>query len=184
MVLALHWWALALRGIAAIIFGLIAFFMPVHTLYALTVIFGVYALFYGIFSLTAAVRSALLGEHWWALVFEGVVGLGAAAVTAIWPGVTLVVLIFIIAAWAVGTGIFEIAAALRLRRFISGEWLFIVTGIASIVFGVLLFAAPGTGAIVLAWWLGAYIFVSGLLTLGLALRLRRWSGPLRPQHAI
>lgn len=179
----MNWWALAVRGVAGIVFGLIAFFMPAITLYALTILFGAYALIDGIVSLTAAFRSAQHGEHWWPLLFEGLVGLGAAAFTALRPGLTLVFLVFLIAAWAVVTGIFEIAAAMRLRRYISGEWMLVVAGIASIVFGVLLFAAPGVGALVFAWWLGAYIFIFGVLTLGVAFRLRRWGGSLHPQHA-
>jgi len=182
-VLALNWWALALRGIVAVIFGLIAFFIPVATLYALTILFGAYALIDGIVSLVAAVRSARHGEHWWPLLLEGIAGVGAAIITMLWPLLTLVVLIYIIAAWAMITGILEIAAAIRLRRFIRGEWLLVLTGVASIVFGFLLFTAPGPGAIVIAWWIGAYVFVFGLLMLGLAFRLRRWSGGLSPQHA-
>jgi len=182
-ILALNWWAMALRGIAGIVFGLLAFFIPVITLYALTVLFGAYALVDGIASLTAAFRSSQHGEHWWAMLFEGIAGLGAAALTVLRPGITLVFLIFLIAAWAIVTGAFEVASAVRLRQYISGEWMFVLAGIASIVFGVLLFAAPGTGALVLAWWLGAYILVFGILTLGVALKLRRWSGGLRPQHA-
>lgn len=182
-ILAVNWWTVALRGLVAILFGLFAFFMPGVTLYALTLLFGVYALIDGIVSLTAAVRSARQDEHWWALLFEGLAGLGAAFATAMWPGVTLMVLVFIIAAWAIVTGILEIVSAMRLRRYISGEWLLVLAGIASVVFGVLLFAAPGIGALVLAWWLGAYIFIFGLLTLGLAFRLRRWAGSLHPQHA-
>jgi uncharacterized membrane protein HdeD (DUF308 family) len=181
--LALNWWAMALRGIVAVIFGLIAFFMPVATLYALTILFGAYALIDGIVSLGAAIHSARHGEHWWALLFEGLVGLGAAIVTMLWPLLTLVVLIYIIACWAMVTGILEIAAAIRLRRIISGEWMLVLTGIASIVFGVILFGAPGPGAVVIAWWIGAYVFVFGLLMLGLAFRLRRLSGGLTPQHA-
>jgi uncharacterized membrane protein HdeD (DUF308 family) len=180
-VLALNWWAMALRGIVAIIFGLVAFFIPVATLYALTILFGAYALIDGIVSLIAAVRSARHGEHWWALLLEGVAGLGAAAITMVWPLLTLVVLIYIIAAWALVTGILEIMAAIRLRRVIAGEWLLVLTGVASIVFGLLLFAAPGPGAVVIAWWIGAYVFIFGLLMLGLAFRLRRWSGTLGPQ---
>jgi uncharacterized membrane protein HdeD (DUF308 family) len=182
-VLALNWWAMALRGIVAVIFGLIAFFIPVATLYALTILFGAYALIDGIVSLVAAVQSARHGEHWWALLFEGIVGLGAAAVTLLWPLLTLVVLIYIVAFWATITGILEIVAAIRLRRFIRGEWLLVLTGVASIVFGFLLFAAPGPGAIVIAWWIGAYVFVFGLLMIALAFRLRRWHGGLSPQHA-
>jgi uncharacterized membrane protein HdeD (DUF308 family) len=181
-VLALHWWALALRGIVAVIFGLIAFFIPVATLYALTILFGAYALIDGIVSLIAAVRSARHGEHWWALLFEGLAGLGAAVVTLLWPSLTLVVIIYIIAFWATLTGVLEIVAAIRLRRFIRGEWLLVLTGVASIVFGLLLFAAPGPGAIVIAWWIGAYVFVFGLLMIALAFRLRRWHGQLSPQH--
>jgi uncharacterized membrane protein HdeD (DUF308 family) len=172
---------MALRGIVAIIFGLVAFFIPVATLYALTILFGAYALIDGIVSLIAAVRSARHGEHWWALLLEGVAGLGAAAITMVWPLLTLVVLIYIIAAWALITGILEIMAAIRLRRVITGEWLLVLTGVASIVFGLLLFAAPGPGAVVIAWWIGAYVFIFGLLMLGLAFRLRRWSGALGPQ---
>lgn len=182
-VLALNWWAMALRGIVAVIFGLIAFLMPTATLYALTILFGAYALIDGIVSLGAAVHSARHGEHWWALVFEGIAGLGAAIITVLWPLLTLVVLIYIIGFWAVITGILEIVAAIRLRRVISGEWLLVLTGIASIVFGFLLFSAPGPVAVVVAWWIGAYVFVFGLLMLGLAFRLRRLSGGLTPQHA-
>jgi uncharacterized membrane protein HdeD (DUF308 family) len=182
-VLALNWWAMALRGIVAVLFGLIAFLIPTATLYALTILFGVYALIDGIVNLAAAVHSARQGEHWWALLFEGIAGLAAAVVTMLWPLLTLVVLIYIVASWAVITGILEILAAIRLRRFIRGEWLLVLTGVASVVFGFLLFAAPGPGAIVIAWWIGAYVFVFGLLMLGLAFRLRRWSGGLTPQHA-
>ena len=182
-VLAQNWWTLALRGAVAMIFGLIAFFIPQVTLYALTILFGAYALIDGIVSLGAAIDVGRSGEHWWGLVFEGVAGVLAAVCTLIWPALTLLVLIFIIAAWAVVTGILEIVAAIQLRRHMAGEWLLIVAGAASILFGVLLFAAPGPGAIVLAWWMGAYIFIFGLLMLGLAFRLRHAPGLLNPQHA-
>ncbi|MGD1070675.1 MAG: HdeD family acid-resistance protein [Bryobacteraceae bacterium] len=182
-VLAQNWWALALRGAVAVIFGLIAFFIPQVTLYALTILFGAYALIDGIVSLGAAIHVGRSGERWWGLVFEGIVGLLAAAFTLIWPAITLLILIYIIAGWAVVTGVFEIVAAIQLRRHIAGEWLLILAGAASILFGVLLFAAPGPGAIVLAWWIGAYIFIFGLLMIGLAFRLRRAPGLLNPQEA-
>ncbi len=182
-VLALHWWAWVLRGLVAVIFGLIAFFIPGATLFALTILFGAYALIDGIVSLAAAIRSARRGEHWWALLFEGIAGLCAAAATALWPLLTLIVLVYIVGAWAFITGIFEIVAAFRLRRFIRGEWLLALTGVFSIVFGILILAAPITGAIVLAWWIGAYVFIFGLMLIGLGFRLRRWRGTLSPQHA-
>jgi uncharacterized membrane protein HdeD (DUF308 family) len=165
---------LALRGIVAIIFGLVAFFTPAITLYVLTLMFGAYAFLDGIVSLVAAVRSARAGHHWWGLLFEGIVGLGAAATTAIWPALTLLVLVTIIGLWAIVTGVFEIVAAIHLRRQISGEWLLGIAGLLSILFGVLLFIAPGRGALVLALWIGAYVFIFGIVMLALAFRLRSW----------
>jgi len=182
-IIALNWWALALRGAVAIIFGLLAFFMPVVTLYSLTILFGAYALIDGVVSLVAAVRSARHGEHWWELLFEGIIGLGTAVVTVIWPAVTLVVLIYIIGAWALITGVLEIAAAFRLRRHIAGEWMLGLVGVASVLFGVLLFAAPGPAAVVLAWWIGAYVFFFGVMMVVLAFRLRRRAAVMHIQHA-
>jgi len=183
-VLTLDWWALALRGFVAILFGLFAFFIPLATLFALTLLFGAFALLDGILSLVAAVRSNRHGENWWALLIEGVAGICAAAAAFIWPVVTLVVLIYIVAAWAIITGIFEIIAVIRLRRYIANEWLLTLAGIASIVFGVLLLGAPGAGAIVLALYIGAYAFIFGVLLLTLAFRLRRLSsGSMHLRHA-
>jgi uncharacterized membrane protein HdeD (DUF308 family) len=173
---------LALRGIVAIIFGLIAFFTPGITLYALTILFGAYALVDGVVSLAAAVRSARAGHHWWGLLFEGIVGLGAAATTAIWPALTLLVLVTIIGAWAIVTGVFEIVAAIHLRRQISGEWLLGIAGALSILFGLLLFLAPGGGAIVIALWIGAYVFIFGIVMLALAFRLRSWQSKRGVAH--
>ncbi|HWE50514.1 MAG TPA: HdeD family acid-resistance protein [Bryobacteraceae bacterium] len=180
---SINWWALFVRGTVAVIFGLIAFFLPVVTILSLTILFGAYALIDGIVSLIAAVRSARHGEHWWALLFEGIAGLAAAAITFVWPLITLVVLVYIIAAWALITGVLEIAAAFRLRHHVAGEWLLGLAGIFSIIFGVILFAAPGPGAVVLAWWIGAYIFFWGILLLILAVRLRHNPGSLHLRHA-
>ena len=184
MVLMLNWWTLALRGLLAIVVGLLAFFMPVATLFALTYLFGAYALIDGILSLTSAIRGGRQGEHWWEFLFEGILGLAAATAAMISPALTLTVLIYIVAAWAVVTGITKIAAAIRLRRHITGEWLLGLAGLFSVLFGVLLFAAPGPGAVVLAWWMGTYIFLFGIVMLILAFRLRRWSaGAVYPLHA-
>jgi uncharacterized membrane protein HdeD (DUF308 family) len=183
--LALNWWTLALRGSFAVLVGLIAFFLPGVTLYALAILFGAYALLDGIVSLTTAMRTGVHGEHWWALIFEGLAGVGAAIVTMLWPTITLLALIYIIAAWAIMTGIFEIAAGIRLRKHIANEWLWILAGLASLVFGVMLFAWPMTGAVVVAWWIGGYALIFGILMLILAFRLRSWSGAgssLHPQQ--
>src|SRR5881227_2291606 len=145
-----NWWALALRGLFGILFGFIAFTLPGVTLAALTLLFGAYALIDGILSLAAAFHAARLHQHWWALTLEGIIGIGAAGVTFIWPATTLFVLIYLIAAWAVITGILEIAAAIRLRNILVHEWLLALAGVASILFGILLFGAPGPGAVVSA----------------------------------
>lgn len=175
--LALNWWALALRGLLGIVIGFIAFFLPGVTLAALTFLFGAYALIDGILSLVAAFHEARFHGHSWALVLEGIVGIGIAAVTVLWPAVTLLALLYLIAAWAVITGILEIATAIRLRRVIAHEWLLGLAGVASVIFGLLLFGAPGPGAIVIAWWIGAYALVFGVLMLALSFRLRHWSRP-------
>ncbi len=175
--LPLNWWALALRGLLGIVIGFIAFFMPVVTLVALTFLFGAYALVDGILSLVTAFHASRVHRHWWALALEGIAGIGAAAITAIWPAVTLITLLYLIAAWAVITGILEIAAAVRLRQVIAHEWLLIVAGAASVIFGVILFGAPGPGAIVISWWIGAYAFVFGVIMLVLSFRLRSWARP-------
>lgn len=183
-ILALDWRYIAFRGVVAVIFGLLALTMPVITLVALTILFGAYALIAGVVSLFTAFRTARHGDHWWELLVEGLAGLAAAAATILVPAVTLLILVFIIAGWAVFTGILEIMAASRLRRHIRGEWLLTLAGIASVVFGILLAFAPGPGAIVLAWWIGAYALVFGVLLVFLSFRLRRHTvGDLRPSHA-
>jgi uncharacterized membrane protein HdeD (DUF308 family) len=138
-------------------------------------LFGAYALIDGIFSIAGAWRAARAHERWGVLILEGVVGIIAAVVTVAWPGITALSLVFVVAAWAVVTGIFEIAAAVRLRRYIKGEWLLILGGIASVVFGILLAMSPLVGALVLAIWLGVYALIFGAMLVGLGLRLRTWS---------
>jgi uncharacterized membrane protein HdeD (DUF308 family) len=169
--------------LVSIIIGLVAFFLPAATIFTVTLMFGAFVLVDGIVSLTAAVRSARRGEHWWELLFIGVCGLLAGTAIFLWTGLTLLVLIYIVAIWSVTRGVFEVATAIRIRRYIEGEWLMILAGIVSILFGLLLFAAPGPAAIVLAWWIGAYFLIAGILMVALAVRLRRGSHPLNLRHA-
>lgn len=182
--LALHWWVPALRGLLGIAVGFIAFVLPGVTLLALTFLFAAYALIDGILSFGMAFHAARLHSHWWALMLEGVAGVVIAGITLAWPAVTLVVLLYLIAAWAVVTGIFEVAAAIRLRRMVEHGWLLGLAGALSIVFGLLLFAAPGPGAIVIAWWIGAYAMIFGILMLALSFRLRGWSKSGGTLHAV
>ena len=181
--LDLDWRVLAIRGIAGVLFGIIALLMPGVTLTALTVLFGVYALISGLVSLIAAFRAGHRYRLLSAFLVEGVIGILAAAATFMWPALTLLILLYLIAGWAVVSGVFEIIAAVELRRIIRREWLLVFAGIASILFGVLLFAEPGAGALVIALWLGAYALVFGFLILGLSFRVRHWSHIVPPQAA-
>jgi uncharacterized membrane protein HdeD (DUF308 family) len=174
IVLAKNWWALVIRGIAGIVFGVIAFVWPGITLAALVLLFGAYALIDGVVSLLGAVRAVKSHERWGSLTLEGVVGIGAAAIAMLWPEITALSLVFVIAAWAILTGLFEIVAAVRLRKIIDGEWLLGLSGVASVAFGILISIAPLAGALVIAIWVGAYALVFGILLLALGLRLRNW----------
>jgi len=183
--LARHWWVIGLRGLAAIVFGILAFAWPGMTLIVLVFLFGAYALIDGVVSLAGALRAIQARERWGVLVLEGLVGIGAAGVTAFWPAITALALVYIIAAWAIITGVLEISAALRLRQYIRGEWLLALGGIASVIFGFLVMIAPIAGALVIALWFGAYALLFGVLMVALGLRLRssqhlRLSGPTIP----
>ena len=164
-----HWWAFALRGVAAILFGVLAFVWPGMTLAVLVLLWGAYALVDGVLALISAFRTN--NDHRWGLLLEGLVGIGAGLVTFVWPGLTALVLLYIIAAWALITGVLELIAAFRLRRAIRDEWWLVLGGVASLLFGVVLLAAPAAGALALVWLIAAYAIVFGVLLVALALRL-------------
>lgn len=181
-ILAKNWWSLVLRGIVAIVAGVLAFVWPGITLVALVFWFAAYALIDGGLALAGAFRAAEARERWGALLVEGILGILAALITVLWPAITALGLVYVIAAWAVLTGIAEIAAAIRLRRHIRGEWLLALGGIASVIFGFLVAALPLAGALVIALWTGAYLLIFGavLVTLGIRLRSRRGMLPTGP----
>ncbi len=170
-----------IRGILGIVVGLMTFLWPGITLLALVFLFAGYALVDGIVSLAGVVHAARAHERWAALLIEGLLGIAAAVITVLWPGITAISLALLIAAWAILTGIAEIVAAVRLRSFISGEWLLALAGVASVVFGVLVAAVPLAGALVIALWFGAYALVFGVMLLVLGFRLRAWERAL-PGH--
>jgi uncharacterized membrane protein HdeD (DUF308 family) len=171
-VLARNWWALLIRGIAAIIFGVLAFLWPGATGVALVILFGAYAFVDGIFAIVSAVRAAQAHERWGAFLIEGIIGLAIAAVTIYDLRLTAFALYLTIAAWALLTGIFELVAAIRLRKEIQNEWLLILGGVASIVFGILMIVYPLAGVVTVIWLIGAYAIVFGVMMIGLSLRLR------------
>jgi uncharacterized membrane protein HdeD (DUF308 family) len=179
IVLARNWGAIAVRGVVAILFGLLTLVVPGLTLTALVLLFGAYALVDGIFSIVAAIRRRPGDPPGWALLLEGIVGIAAGLVTFLLPGLTAVTLVYVIAAWAIVTGVLELVAAFRLRRQVTGEWRLVLSGVLSIVFGVLVMMAPRAGALAMTLWIGAYAIVFGALLLALAFRLRRLQAELR-----
>jgi uncharacterized membrane protein HdeD (DUF308 family) len=162
-----HWWVLLVRGVLAVLFGVAAIGWPGPTLVALVLLYGAYALVDGV---TAIWAGAFAGAGW--LVLSGVLGLVVGISTFIFPGITAVALFYLIAAWAIARGVFEIMEAMRLRKEISGEWAFVLGGICSIAFGVLLIANPVAGVLSLVWLISAYALMFGVATIFLAFRLR------------
>jgi uncharacterized membrane protein HdeD (DUF308 family) len=167
--LAKNWWALALRGAAAVLFGLLTFFLPGITLVTLVLLFGAYALVDGLFNVVAFFKVA---SHHWALLIEGVIGIIAGVLTFAWPSITAITLLYLIAFWAIFTGVFEIVAGIRLRRVIANEWLLLVMGLLSALFGLLILFSPGAGALAIVLWIAVYAVMFGIVMLALAFRLR------------
>lgn len=165
--LAQHWWVVLLRGLAAIAFGLIAYARPGVTIAVLVLLWGAYALVDGIFEVIAGVRA-----KWGSLILLGALGIAAGLVTFFWPGVTAVALLYIIAFWAIVAGAMQIAAAVRLRKEVQGEWLWILSGICTVVLGCLLIARPGAGALSVMWLIGSFAIAWGILLVILAFRLK------------
>ena len=174
MNLADRWWTFVVRGIAGILFGLLTFVWPGITLTALVLLFGAYALIDGVLSIVGAITKQRGRGRWWALVLKGVFGIIAAGVTVVFPGLAALALLYVIAAWALVTGAFEVAAAISLRKYLEKEWLLALGGVLSMVFGVLLMMFPGAGALALVLWIGAYMFVAGCLLVVLGFKLRTW----------
>lgn len=172
--LAHNWWLLALRGLAAIVFGILAFIWPASTLLGLMILFGAFAFVNGILSLMLAAKTPKGYPRFGSLILGGILGIIAGIVTFFMPAITALGLLILIASWAIVTGILEIVAAIRLRKEIVNQWLLALVGILSVIFGVLLLLQPAAGAVVLIWWIGAYALVLGILLMILAFRVRSW----------
>jgi len=169
-VLAARWWAVGLRGILAIIFGLLCLLTPGIAVGALVLLFAAYMLVDGVFAIISGIRAARSGERWGLLILEGIVDLAAGVIAVVWPAITLVALVWIVAIWAIVSGALMLAAAFALNRD-YGRWLLALGGIASLVFGILLIIEPLIGAVVLTLWIGAYALVFGVLLLVLGFQL-------------
>lgn len=173
--LARNWWAMALRGVVAILFGLIALFQPGTTMLSLVLVFAAYALVDGILAIVAGIYAMTQHERWGLLLFEGVIDIVAAAFALLWPGITVIAFVGLLAGWSVVTGGLMLGSAFRLQPD-HGRWWMVLGGIASILYGALLIGAPLTGAVVLTWWLGAYAIVFGVALIILGFRLRSVAG--------
>jgi uncharacterized membrane protein HdeD (DUF308 family) len=170
--LAKYWWLFLLRGIVAIIFGILAFAWPGITLLTLILFYGAFALADGVLALGHAIMGGNVGSRWW-LALVGIAGIAAGLVTFFMPGLTALVLLFFIAGWAIALGVFQIIGAIRLRKEIDNEWLIGLSGALSVLFGVILLAAPGAGALGLIWVIGGYAIVFGIMLVMEAFKLKQ-----------
>ena len=167
------WWLVLLRGIAAIIFGVLAWTWPGATLLTLTLFWGAYALVDGIAALWGGWQTKDGGKPMWQVVLIGLLGIAAGIFTFVSPALTAIALLILIAVWAIANGVFEIAAAIRLRKEIANEWLMILSGAVSIIFGGLMILNPGAGALAVVWLIGVFAVAYGVLLVALAFRFRK-----------
>jgi uncharacterized membrane protein HdeD (DUF308 family) len=172
------WWALLLRGLAAVGFAVLTWFRPGVTLATLVLLFGAYALVDGILGVWMAIGGRKEHEDWWVLLLGGLLGIVVGVLTFVAPGITALSLLFYIALWAIATGMLEIVAAIRLRKEIANEWLLVLAGLASVAFGILLMARPGAGALAVLSLIAAYAFIFGVVLVILAIRARSFVGQI------
>ena len=173
-----HWWVVLLRGLLAILFGVLAFAWPGLTAVILVTIWGVYALFDGIVGIIAGIKG-----KWTSLVVLGLLGIAAGIVALLWPGLTAISLLWVLAIWIIVAGSMQIGAAIRLRKEVQGEWMWILSGILMVLLGVVFFVRPGAGILSVTWLLATLAIVWGILLVMLSFRLKGLKGRLVPQPA-
>jgi uncharacterized membrane protein HdeD (DUF308 family) len=171
--LARNWWLVALRGVAGILFGIMAFIWPGTTLTALVLLLGAYLFIDGIATIAHSISARKVNDVWWLMLLEGIATLIFGALTLFWPGLTGILLISMIAVWSIITGVLEIVSAVRMRKVIDNEWMLIISGIFSVLFGLALIIFPLAGAISIAFIIGTYAIIFGIFTLMFAFRLRK-----------
>ncbi|MFI7129623.1 HdeD family acid-resistance protein [Nonomuraea sp. NPDC050153] len=167
------WWLLLIRGLASIIFGLLALIWPGITVLVLVIFFGAYALVGGVAELFAGFRHGAESRAW--LIFSGIIGILAGIATFIWPGITSLALLYVVAFWAIFTGVLEIMAGIRLRKTIDNEWMLIIGGILSVIFGILLLIWPAAGLVSLAWLVGVFAILYGIAMVALSFRVKNFT---------
>lgn len=169
--LAANWWLILLRGIAAVVFGILAFMWPAITVLSLTFLWGAYTLVDGVAAIWAAITGDGAGSRGW-LLLVGILGVVAGIIAIVWPVGTAGILLLFIAAWAIATGILQIWGAIRLRKEIEGEWLLILSGALSVLFGLVLAMQPLAGALALVWLIALFALVFGIGNIVFAFKLR------------
>lgn len=170
-VLARNWWAFLIRGLAGVIFGILAFLWPGITLLVLAIMIGAYALVDGIFALVAAFSHAGASHRGW-LIFEGAIGIILGVLIWLYPLYSAGLFVYFVAFWAIATGVIEIIAGISLRKVVANEFLYILAGLASIVFGVLVLRNPVAGALAVVWLIAFYAIIFGVLQVALSFRLK------------
>jgi uncharacterized membrane protein HdeD (DUF308 family) len=182
--LSQNWWLVVLRGVLAILFGMAAFAWPGITLLTLVLFFGVYAMIDGVIAIVTGLSRTRETPRWWMFLLEGLLNIAAGIVALLMPGLATLVLIYILASWAVITGILEIAAAIRLRHEITNEWFLALGGVLSIGLGILLFLQPAAGSLAIVWTIAAYAVLFGILLVILGVRLRNWRAQEPPAPVV
>jgi uncharacterized membrane protein HdeD (DUF308 family) len=183
IVIAGNWKTIGLQGVVAVLFGGLALIWPGLTVSALVLLFGAYAIVDGAFALGAAITNAPEArDHRVMFAVQGIISAAAGIVAFVWPGITALALLYVIAAWALLSGAVRIALAIRLRQVIDNEWLLGLSGVLSIVFAALLVITPGTGALAITWLIGWFAMLFGVLLLALAWRLHKLESELAPRH--
>ena len=176
--LSANWWVVVLRGVAAMVFGILTLFSPGLTLATLILLFGAYSIADGAFAIAAAIRRRST-ERWWMLLLAGGASIAVGLIALTMPGLTAITLIYVIAVRAIFVGAMEIVSAVRLRKVIEREWMMALAGITSILFGVLILGYPASGALAVLLWIGTFSIIIGAVLIGLGFRLRAW----RRDHA-
>jgi uncharacterized membrane protein HdeD (DUF308 family) len=171
-VVSAQWWILLLRGVLAVALGVFALFAPAAAALAIAFVFGAYALIDGIIAIGAALRMSHAEGRWWWLLAEGIIGVIFGIAALVWPAISLLALVYLMAFWAIATGLTAITTAWRLRKVVHGEWLWIAGGIVSVIFGLTIIPAPGWGVLALVAIFAWYAIFFGIAFIGVALRLR------------
>jgi uncharacterized membrane protein HdeD (DUF308 family) len=178
-----NWGWVVARGVVAVLFGLMALIFPRAAFLAMVAVFAGYAFVEGVASVIMSLRSAGPRQgRWWVLLAEGLCGIAIAVLLLVRPARTILALLLVLGTFAIITGVMEIAAAIRLRRVIRGEWMLGLAGLLSVAFGILVWAWPAAGALTLVWWTGAYALLFGVLFIGLGIRLSRLNREAPSRH--